>query len=102
MQAKRINPILNVSDIVESFAWFEKFGFTKGFNWGDPTTFGSVYSGDCEIFMCQAVRADAGRARIRQRLGLKATSPPTRVSGFRFGLMMSMPSTGIALPKGWK
>jgi hypothetical protein len=33
MQAKRINPILNVSDIVESFAWFEKFGFTKGFNW---------------------------------------------------------------------
>ena len=30
MQAKRLTPILNVSNIQESFAWFEKFGWQKG------------------------------------------------------------------------
>jgi hypothetical protein len=36
MHAKRITPILNVSNIVESFAWFEKLGWTKGWDWGTP------------------------------------------------------------------
>jgi hypothetical protein len=30
MLAKRLTPILNVSDIQESFAWFEKLGWKKG------------------------------------------------------------------------
>src|SRR5207244_13585747 len=53
MQAKRITPILNVSDIRESFAWFEKLGWQKGWDWGEPPTFGGVCSGDCEIFLCE-------------------------------------------------
>lgn len=52
MQARQITPILNVSSIVESFAWFEKFGWEKGWDWGDPPTFGGVCSGECQIFLC--------------------------------------------------
>src|SRR5438552_6995958 len=53
MLAKRLTPILNVSDIQQSFAWFERLGWTKGWDWGTPPTFGGVCSGDCEIFLCQ-------------------------------------------------
>ena len=52
MNAKRVIPILNVSDINQSFAWFEKLGWEKGWDWGEPPTFGGVCSGDCEIFLC--------------------------------------------------
>ena len=53
MIAKGITPILNVSDIQASFAWFEKLGWKKGWDWGSPPTFGGVCSGECEIFLCQ-------------------------------------------------
>ena len=41
MLAKGLTPILNVSDIQTSFAWFEKLGWSKGFDCGKsalPTT----------------------------------------------------------------
>lgn len=53
MLARRLTPILNVSDIQASFAWFEKLGWAKGWDWGNPATFGGVCSGECEIFLCQ-------------------------------------------------
>lgn len=52
MYAKAITPILNVSDMERSFQWFESLGRRKCFDWGSPPTFGSVGSGECEIFMC--------------------------------------------------
>jgi hypothetical protein len=30
MHAKRLNPILNLSNMQQSFAWFEKLGWAKG------------------------------------------------------------------------
>src|SRR5438105_10527130 len=60
MQAKRITPILNVSNIRESFAWFEKLGWQKGWDWGDPPTFGGVCTGECEIFLCQDSQGSRG------------------------------------------
>ena len=60
MNVKRLTPILNVSNIVESFAWFEKLGWTKGWDWGDPPTFGGVCSGECEIFLCQEGQGSRG------------------------------------------
>ena len=53
MKVKRLTPILNVSNIEESFAWFDKLGWQKGWDWGDPPTFGGVCSGESEIFLCQ-------------------------------------------------
>ena len=52
MIAKAVTPILNVSDIAASFAWFEKLGWKKAWEWGDPPSFGAVCSGEVEIFMC--------------------------------------------------
>lgn len=60
MIVKRLTPILNVSNIVESFAWFEKLGWTKGWEWGDPPTFGGVCSGHAEIFLCQDGQGSRG------------------------------------------
>jgi hypothetical protein len=33
MFAKKLNPILNVSDMVASFGWFEKLGWKKSLAW---------------------------------------------------------------------
>src|SRR4051794_13769533 len=64
MLAHAVTPILNVSDIIESFAWFEKLGWTKGFDWGSPPTFGAVCSGECEIFLCQGAQGGRGKSGL--------------------------------------
>lgn len=61
MHANALTPILNVSDIQQSFEWFEKLGWTKGWDWGNPPTFGGVCSGDCEIFLC--LNGQGGRGK---------------------------------------
>ena len=62
MLAHALTPILNVSDILAGFAWFEKLGWTKGFQWGTPPTFGSVCSGKCEIFLCLGGQGGRGKS----------------------------------------
>jgi catechol 2,3-dioxygenase-like lactoylglutathione lyase family enzyme len=61
MIAHGLTPVLNVSNIVESFAWFEKLGWKKGWDWGDPPTFGGVCSGKCEIFLCEGGQGGRGK-----------------------------------------
>ena len=61
MKVQHINPILNVSDIAQSFAWFEKWGWRKLWDWGTPPTFGAVASGDFEIFLCLDGQGGRGR-----------------------------------------
>lgn len=69
MEAKGLTPVLNVSNIEESFAWFAKLGWTKGFDWGAPPTFGSVCSGPCEIFLCQDGQGGRGRSALTSTCG---------------------------------
>jgi catechol 2,3-dioxygenase-like lactoylglutathione lyase family enzyme len=69
MHAKHINPILNVSDLAQSFAWFAKLGWGKTFDWGDPPSFGSVGSGECEIFLCLDGQGGRGRGPNAQTFG---------------------------------
>lgn len=56
MNAELVVPVLNVSSIEQSFAWFAKLGWRRGFAWdrepGAPPVFGSVQCEDCEIFLC--------------------------------------------------
>lgn len=61
MEAKAITPILNVSNIAASFAWFEKWGWKKLWDRGTPPTFGAVGSGECEIFLCLGAQGSRGR-----------------------------------------
>jgi len=61
MHIDAVTPILNVSNLEESFAWFEKLGWNKRWSYGDPPDFGAVGNGNCEIFLClggQGCRAD--------------------------------------------
>ena len=61
MHATRAIPILNVSSVRESFAWFERLGWTTAWEWGDPADFGGVCSGECEIFLCEDAQGGRGR-----------------------------------------
>ncbi len=69
MNAKHVTPILNVSDIAASFAWFEKLGWRKCWEWGTPPSFGSVGSGECEIFLCQGGQGSRGRGANASTFG---------------------------------
>jgi catechol 2,3-dioxygenase-like lactoylglutathione lyase family enzyme len=69
MNVYRITPILNVSNIEESFAWFEKLGWTKGWDWGTPPTFGGVCSGHSEIFLCLNGQGGRGKSPLLSTRG---------------------------------
>jgi hypothetical protein len=84
MLAKAVTPILNVSNFHESIAWFEKLGWTKGFQWGEPPTFGAVCSGEFEIFLCQGAQGGRGNG------GVKSTFGPDGDSAADKGVWMSI------------
>ena len=70
MEAKGITPILNVSNIQATFAWFEKLGWQKAWDWGSPPTFGSVCSNKCEIFLCQNAQGGRGISALKVTAGV--------------------------------
>jgi catechol 2,3-dioxygenase-like lactoylglutathione lyase family enzyme len=84
MIAKAVTPIVNVSNFAESVAWFEKLGWTKGFQWGKPPIFGAVCSDEFEIFLCQGAQGG------RENSGVKATFGPDGDSAADKGAWMSI------------
>jgi uncharacterized glyoxalase superfamily protein PhnB len=77
MAVQRVTPILNVSNIGESFAWFEALGWQRGFSWNQggmigegamaaaanehgEAGFGSVCSGKAAIFLCRGSQGSRG------------------------------------------
>jgi len=65
MPIKALTPILNVSNIRASQAWFEKLGWKAGFTWPENEAeagFGSVcVEGDGpEIFLCRGAQGSRG------------------------------------------
>ncbi|MBI1360288.1 MAG: bleomycin resistance family protein [Alphaproteobacteria bacterium] len=54
MPVNATTPILNVSDVAASVAWFAQFGWRQGFLWpaGATPDFGSVCTDNAEIFLC--------------------------------------------------
>ena len=69
MFAHRVTPILNVSNFAESVAWFEKLGWTRAWDWGDPAHFGGVCSGNCEIFLCENGQGGRGKGPAKTTFG---------------------------------
>jgi uncharacterized glyoxalase superfamily protein PhnB len=58
---ERINPILCVRDVSDSIAYYTtRLGFTDGFLWGDPATFGSVTRDGLEVMFCQDGQGNPG------------------------------------------
>ena len=66
MHVDAVVPILNVSSLPDSFAWFEKLGWTRKWDWssdGGEPTFGAVGCDTFEICLCrdgQGGRDDSG------------------------------------------
>lgn len=69
MSFQALTPILNVSDLDQSFEWFEKLGWKKGWDWGSPPTFGGVCAGQCEIFLCKGGQGGRGRSGYPSTFG---------------------------------
>src|SRR3989442_14904537 len=63
MIVHRVTPILTVSDMDASFAWFAKLGWKELWRGGGPTGFGAVGSGPCEIFMCRGGQGGRGKGK---------------------------------------
>ncbi len=101
MIAKALTPILNVSNFLESIAWFKKFGWKKGFDWGTPPTFGAVCSGKVEIFLCQGAQGGRGNGGVKATFGPDGDSAADKGCGCRSGSMTSMRSTGNARSRAW-
>ncbi|HLF09672.1 MAG TPA: VOC family protein [Gammaproteobacteria bacterium] len=76
MKVERVTPILNVSDVPASLAWFAALGWERGFSWNSagsianaadrnehgPATFAGVCSADAEIFLCKDAQGSRGGA----------------------------------------
>jgi catechol 2,3-dioxygenase-like lactoylglutathione lyase family enzyme len=92
MLAHGTTPILNVSDLAASFAWFERLGWSKLWEYGDPPDFGAVGSGRCEIFLSLDGQGGRGESGVWMSVwvddvdvvhetcvaqGLDVTRPPT-------------------------
>jgi catechol 2,3-dioxygenase-like lactoylglutathione lyase family enzyme len=68
MAVSHLTPILNVSDLFASMAWFEKLGWRTCWTWGEGgagPTFGAVGAGECEIFLCQNGQGGRGKGANR-------------------------------------
>jgi hypothetical protein len=56
IEARQLVPILNVSNLAQSFAWFAHLGWTKQWAWGSTggePTFGAIESGAFSIFLSE-------------------------------------------------
>lgn len=96
MQVRHLTPILNVSDLPQSVAWFEALGWKKTWDWGTPPTFGGVASGHFEIFLCLDGQGGRGASGHAATFGPGRTRPPRKACGCRSGSTTSMPCTGTA------
>jgi catechol 2,3-dioxygenase-like lactoylglutathione lyase family enzyme len=66
MKIDGVVPILNVSDVEASIAWFAKLGWSKQFTWdaddpSAPPDFGGVSCDGFEIFLCRDGQGGRGR-----------------------------------------
>jgi hypothetical protein len=67
MRVSHITPILNVSSLEASFAWFALWGWEKCWDWKadpskpGPATFGAVGCGKVQIFLCRDGQGGRGR-----------------------------------------
>lgn len=77
MSVQSVTPVLNVSSVGESLAWFETLGWRRGFSWNaggmigagvhataaneqGEATFGSVCSADAQVFLCRGAQGSRG------------------------------------------
>jgi catechol 2,3-dioxygenase-like lactoylglutathione lyase family enzyme len=76
VKVTQVVPILNVSDVEASFAWFAKLGWSRTFAWCGPgsevTDFGGVGCDGYEIFLCRDGQGGRGRGANERTGGPRA------------------------------
>jgi hypothetical protein len=85
-------PILNVSDVEASFAWFGKLGWFKQFerDADDPAVPPNSAGCDgCEIFLCRDGHGSRGRGANTQAGGPGVDQRADKGAGYRSGSMTS-------------
>jgi hypothetical protein len=85
-------PILNVSDVEASFAWFGKLGWFKQFerDADDPAAPPNSAGCDgCEIFLCRDGHGSSGRGANTQAGGPGVDQRADKGAGYRSGSMTS-------------
>jgi Glyoxalase/Bleomycin resistance protein/Dioxygenase superfamily len=63
LPVQNLTPVLNVSSVTDSMAWFELLGWRRGFAWPEGAAepgFGSVCSERAEIFLCRGAQGSRG------------------------------------------
>jgi hypothetical protein len=74
MKLTHVSPILNVSDVPASIAWFEKLGWERCFSWNEggmiagaadrnehgPAHFAGIANGDVQLFLCKDGQGSRG------------------------------------------
>ncbi len=77
MELEHVTPILNVSNVPQSIAWFEKLGWKRSFTWNSvgmiegardadedgEADYGGVVSGCVEIFLCKDAQGSRGNEK---------------------------------------
>lgn len=107
MKIEQVVPILNVSDVEASFAWFAKLGWSKQFEWdaddpAAPPGFGGVSCDGRELFLCRDGQGSRGRGANIQTGGREPTSGRTREHGCPSGSTTSTRFTIGAWPSSWR
>ena len=110
MKIEGVTPILNISNIVQSFEWFAKLGWEKIWDWApredEPPTFGAVGNGKTQIFLCQGGQGsrggpmpkfvgddETGGVWMSWRLESPAAVDEAYESAMQNGLTVTMPPT---------
>jgi hypothetical protein len=53
----------------QSFDWFQRLGWAKQWDWGEPPGFGAVGAGECEIFLCLDCQGGRGKGENTTTFG---------------------------------
>src|SRR6266851_4077842 len=86
MDVKTITPILNMSDIAASFAWFGKWGLEEVLGLGHTRNLRRGRSWRIrDLPLARGAKEGAARDQIPPRFGMTETKQPITACGCRFG-----------------
>jgi len=109
MAIQGVTPILNVSSVTDSIAWFMKLGWSHGFVWPHGAAnpgFGSVCSDKVQIFLCRGAQGSRGTIMPKEPgddetdgvwmswwLGSPAEVDALHATALAAGMIVTMPPT---------
>ena len=110
LQVEGVTPILNVSSVEESVAWFERLGWAQDFLWqpdgAETAGFGAVSSSHALIFLCRGCQGsrggpapkftgddETGGVRMRWWVATPADVDAMHTRALELGYEVSMPPT---------